>query len=179
MKTQFLLHFRRLAQLVVLALALSQTGPGLADGTAEHQRLKFRNDFKSPEEVVGYYCGRDASGFVWSGLLDIERKAFTTWSEIPEQDTFYIAKKYQITVLPSSVAAKDVARVEVRYEITGMGDAHGTRMPSIEPELRVVFDLKRVGGAWKIMRPLPTEISPVVLESKFPSGSPSDSLARR
>jgi DNA repair exonuclease SbcCD ATPase subunit len=75
-----------LALLGVFGLPLA-----IAAGGSEHQKLRVTNDFASPNEVVAYYAARDASGFVWSGLLDVERRAFTTWSEAPAQDTFYVA----------------------------------------------------------------------------------------
>jgi hypothetical protein len=150
---------------VAALLALAGVSALEAAPTPEHERLRLRNDLKTPAEVVRYYCGRDASGFVWSGLLDSERKAFTTWTDVPQQDSFFIAKSYE--VIPRATEG-DRATVEVKYEVTGIGDAHGTRLPPPAPELRVVFDLKRVNGAWKIARPEYTAISPVVLESKFP-----------
>ena len=133
----------------------------------EHERLKLRNDFKNPEDVVRYYCARDASGFVWSGLLDSERRAFTLWREAPQQDSFYIAKKYDVVPLGG---AAQTATVEVRYQLTGVGDAHGTRLPAVQPEMRVKFSLKKIDGAWKIAKPGPESLAPVVLESKFPFG---------
>ncbi|MGE4106077.1 MAG: hypothetical protein AB7F66_02615 [Bacteriovoracia bacterium] len=132
--------------------------------TVQHERLRFRNTFKSPEEVVGYYCARDASGFVWSGLLDIERKAFTTWKQVPQFDSFYIAKTY--TVMPAKLEA-GFAKVRVKYDLVGMGDAHGTRSPAARPSHEVTFNLTRTDGAWKIAKPEPSDIAPVVMESKF------------
>ncbi len=145
---------------IVMAAAQSIAAPNL-----EHQRLKFRNDFKSPVEVVEYYCARDASGFVWSGLLDLERRNFTLWKEVPQQDSFYVAKKYEVA---ESVIGTDTALVEVRYELLAIGDAHGTRMPAPTQEMRVTFEVKRVSGIWKIAKPDPARIAPVVLDSKFP-----------
>lgn len=146
------------------AAALCATS-ALGATTLEHQRLKFRNDFKTPAEVVEYYCARDASGFVWSGLLDLERRNFTLWKDVPQQDSFYVAKKYEVA---GTTVGTDTALVEVRYELLAIGDAHGTRMPAPSKEMRVTFEVKRVGGIWKIAKPEPSRISPVVLESKFP-----------
>ena len=134
----------------------------------EHERLKVKNDFKTPEEVVGYYCARDASGFVWSGLLDVERKAFTLWPSVPQQDSFFIAKSYEIVPGEIDQRSKDHAIVKVKYALAGMGDASGTLMPPAQPEMLVAFDLRKVNGAWKITKPDPTNLAPVVLESKFP-----------
>jgi hypothetical protein len=159
---------RGLLTLAAFAL-LAITGAGsVQSGVLQHERLRVRNTFKSPEEVVSYYCARDASGFVWSGLLDSERTAFTRWTEAPQVDSFYIAKSYQIH--PSERIAHDGNRaaVEVSYELLGVGDAHGTRTPPPTPAYKVVFDLSRVNGAWKIVKPDYAEIAPVVLEAKFP-----------
>lgn len=132
----------------------------------EHQPLLWKNEFKKPEEVVQYYVARDASGFVWSGLLDLERRAFTTWKSVPEMDTFYIAKRYEI--LPVKDASpKGSARVEVRYDLAGIGDGHGTRVPAGKNTHSVIFDLKKVQGKWKIVKPEPPDVAPVVMESKF------------
>ncbi|MCM2321903.1 MAG: hypothetical protein NDJ90_01430 [Oligoflexia bacterium] len=129
-----------------------------------HERLRVKNTFTRPEEVVAYYCSRDASGFIWSGMLDAERRAFTLWEDPPQQDTFFIASKYE--VLPPEVAAGE-ARVQVRYLLVALGDIHGTRMP-VHPEERVVtFQLKKTGGSWKIARPEAREIAPIVLDAKF------------
>jgi len=132
---------------------------------ATHERLQVRNTFKTPEEVVRYYCGRDASGFVWSGLLDIERRNFTLWKELPQHDSFFIATSYEIK--PARLQG-DSAEVEVHYLLEGMGDAHGTIMPPPEPEISVVFQLRRTEGAWKIADPDSGQITPFVLASKFP-----------
>ena len=120
--------------------------------------------------MVRYYCGRDASGFVWSGLLDIERQAFTLWKEAPQRDSFLIAKKYEVK--PARLNGQDEAAVEVTYDLAGMGDPHGTRLPGPSNPYQVTFSLKKVNGAWKIERPESAQISPVVMESKFPTGSP-------
>ena len=133
----------------------------------EHERLRFRNEFKTPEEVVGYYCGRDASGFVWSGLLDVERRAFTTWARAPEHDSFYVATRYEI-LAPKGVNVGMEADVQVRYDVKAIGDAHGTRQPAAQAERLVTFHLKRVEGRWKIVSPPPEELPPVVVEAKFP-----------
>jgi hypothetical protein len=159
--------------IAILSLLLGAVGSSSLQGSAlAHERLRLRNTFRSPEEVVNYYCARDASGFVWSGLLDSERSAFTTWNEAPQQDSFLIAKDYQIAAPTKSSANADSAIVEVKYSLVAIGDAHGTRMPAPRSPYLVRFDLKKVAGVWKISKPDPKEISPVVLESKFPYGNP-------
>ena len=132
-----------------------------------HERLRVRNGFKTPEEVIAYYCARDASGFVWSGLLDAERKAFTVWNEAPQQDSFYLARNYEVK--PSERIGHDQNRatVAVHYNLIAVSDGHGTQVPPDDPELQVNFDLKRVGGVWKIVKPDYGQIAPVVLISKF------------
>jgi hypothetical protein len=149
------------------AALLATVSSSVQSAILEHERLRVRNTFKTPEEVVSYYCARDASGFVWSGLLDAERSAFTAWAEAPQQDSFFIASKYEVQ--PGEHESQDHALVKVRYELAGVGDAHGTRTPPPSRDLAVIFDLKRVAGAWKIVKPDASEISPVVLEAKFPT----------
>ena len=135
-----------------------------ASKSMEHTRLKYKNDFKNPEEVVQYYCGRDASGFVWTGLLDIERKAFTLWKSIPDQDSFYIAKDYEVKKLKQTSSSAEVA---VTYHLVGIGDGNGTRMPPTKSEIKVVFNLKKDQGRWKIASPDAASMAPIILESKF------------
>ena len=164
---------RNIRSRLILAALLLMTGAlgssSLQGSILEHERLRVRNNFKTPEEVVSYYCARDASGFVWSGLLDAERKAFTVWPEAPAQDSFYVAREYQVK--PGKLRDSSHAVVEVKYELTAIADAHGAKMPVPKPEFTVRFDLQRVQGAWKITLPSSQEISPVVLESKFPLAS--------
>ena len=159
-----------IAALALAANLVLERGGARVHGSAtlEHERLRLRNDFKKPEEVVNYYCARDASGFVWSGLLDAERSAFTLWKEAPQRDSFYIASAYEIRRRKAADDAQQ-AVVDVHYTITGIGDGHGTRMPSPLPELKVTFNLKKISGSWKISKPESTQLSPVVLESKFPA----------
>ncbi|OFY99501.1 MAG: hypothetical protein A2070_03175 [Bdellovibrionales bacterium GWC1_52_8] len=147
----------------VLFVTLASAAPT----ALEHEPLRFQNSFRTPEEVISYYCGRDASGFVWSGLLEVERKAFTFWKDLPEQDSFYVAQKYEIASARLDSAVKDEASVEVTYELLGVADAHGTVVPAQERERRVVFRLKKERGAWKILSPEAASIAPVVLASKF------------
>lgn len=156
--------------LLFMAAGLSLlSGPSSVQSSAlEHERLRFRNTFKTPEEVIGYYCARDASGFVWSGLLDAERKAFTVWREVPQNDSFYIARKYDISPSRAVDGKKDQAIVDVRYELEAIGDAHGVLVPAPTSPLVIRFNLKKMDGAWKIAKPDSTEIAPVVLQAKFP-----------
>lgn len=163
-------------------------------GTSEHQRLRVTNDFASPNEVVAYYAARDASGFVWSGLLDVERRAFTTWSEAPAQDTFYVASSYSVGQ-PKVTAKGDEATVEVRYQIEGIADAHGSLEPAHEKTLVITYTLVRgpanaagraLAGstgsatAWRISKPDAPDVSPIVVRNRFPLVGPAaQGFARR
>lgn len=151
---------------LLLLFPVSGALPAAAETPSAHERLRLRNTFKTPEEVVSYYCARDASGFVWSGLLDAERRAFTVWREPPQHDSFLIAKKYELLGAAAPISATE-AQIQVRYDIVALGDAQGTRGPAPRNPLVVTFNLKKVDGLWKITRPDANEISPVVLESKF------------
>ena len=153
----------------ITLLVLSSLSNTQAAGAPEHERLQIKNTFAKPEDVVRYYCGRDASGFVWSGFLDVERQAFTLWKESPQRDSFLIARQYQVK--PARIQ-QDEALVDVNYDLAGMGDPHGTRLPAPSNPYQVTFSLKKVAGAWKIQKPSASEISPVVMESKFPTASP-------
>ncbi len=158
------------AAIAVLFVALAGAG-SVQSSVLQHERLRVRNTFKNPEEVVAYYCARDASGFVWSGLLDAERRAFTNWADAPQVDSFYIAKSYEVH--PGQKIGHDANRatVAVHYTLVAMGDAHGTRSTLERPEYTVNFDLAKSNGTWKIVKPDYAQIAPVVLESKFPYAS--------
>ncbi len=157
---------KRLLASFIAVLAVSSVV--LTQNRTEHERLKTVNNFSRPEDVVSYYVARDASGFVWSGLLEIERTAFTTWNNVPQSDTFFIAKDYKISPARFGAGAKQgEAMVEVQYALTAIGDGYGTRQPSSEPSRSVKFGLKKNNGRWKIVSPSSDEISPVVLENKF------------
>lgn len=151
--------------LILLSLCFSSV---FTQNTVQHERLKVRNDFSNPEDVVKYYCSRDASGFVWSGLLEIERKAFTTWDRVPQSDTFYVAREYKVHPARMSGASANEAHVEVQYALTGIGDGNGTTQTPPIPTHKVKFSLKKTSdGKWKIVSPASKDIAPVVLEQKF------------
>lgn len=149
---------------LISAVTLDFTTAGAVGPQAGVTPLKIINDYKQPEEVLQYYCSRDAAGFVWAGMLEMERKAFTLWENTPMQDSFYVAKKYGIKTLSKT---EKVAQIEVTYDLLSMSDVHGTRVPVKEPRLKVVFELKNVGGSWKIAQPIPQTLSPVVMEQFF------------
>ncbi len=160
--------FAILAGLVTCAMtyvAASVVASLVAIADDSHERLRVRNTFQTPDEVVRYYVGRDASGFVWSGLLEIERKAFTTWAETAAHETFFVSSS--VSIGKPSIKS-DHAQVEVIYRITGMGDAFGARLPAPPPpEKKVTFGLVKQNGQWKINEPKPQALAPVVLDSKF------------
>jgi hypothetical protein len=171
MKTFSRLRPRYLIPLIAVAIC-ELAGSGSVQSTVlAHERLRIRNTFKTPEEVVSYYCARDASGFVWSGLLDSERTAFTSWADSPQVDSFFIAKSYEVHTGEKIGHDANRASVQVNYQLLAVGDAHGTRMPPPAADYKVTFDLNRIGGTWKIVKPDYAQIAPVVLEAKFPYGS--------
>lgn len=133
-----------------------------------HERLRYQNIFKTPEEVIEYYCARDASGFVWSGLLEVERKAFTLWDQVPSLDSFFVASKYDVGKSRFLNNEKTEAAVDVSYDLIAISDGNGSRFPVTASKRQVTFTLKKLKGQWKILRPAPAEIASVVLESKFP-----------
>ena len=162
-----------LRKAVRLAFVLSLTALPISwvstySSMQQHERLRVRNDFKTPEEVVNYYCARDASGFVWSGLLDIERRLFTLWKQVPQAESFLVAKHYQLKPTRKSASSADTATIEVSYDVVGTADAQGAMVPASKKDYSVTFTLRKISGQWKIESPTPDQISPVVLESKFP-----------
>ena len=159
-------------KIIFFALLATLFMPTLSSAAnPEHERLRVRNTFTKPEDVVRYYCGRDASGFIWSGLLDIERQAFTLWHDAPSRESFLIAKNYDVKPAKFQNGQQNEAIVEVTYDLAGMGDTHGTVLPAPNNPYQVIFSLKKVAGLWKIEKPESNAIAPVVVESKFPTGS--------
>lgn len=164
------LSFILLAAASLAAVTLAAPAPAHSREIASLegiQRLKIDNDFEKPEDVVQYYCARDASGFVWSGFMDLERVAFTTWQTMPQFETFYIARDYRLIKPDQPGPDPRFAEIDVVYDIVAIGDGHGTRMPAPNPQHRVTYNLKLVGGRWKIVSPSANSLSPVVVESKF------------
>ncbi len=159
---------RLFSPLIQLTLASIFLMTSLPASVLQHERLRVRNTFKTPEEVISYYCARDASGFVWSGLLDAERKAFTLWKEGPQNDSFYVAERYFVGSGQTIAHNPDHVSIDVKYELAAISDAHGTKSPAPQKEYHVTFDLKKVEGVWKIAKPEAEQIAPVVLEEKFP-----------
>lgn len=133
---------------------------------SEHEPLRVRNTFQKPEDVVRYYCSRDASGFVWSGLLEIERRAFTFWNQVPEQDTMFVARSFRLGKVR---LALQEAWIDVEYDLLGVADIHGTFQPSGKPPVRkVTFHLRKKDSTWRIVTPDASEITPVVVDRLFP-----------
>ena len=159
---------RLFSPLIQLTLASIFLMTSLPASVLQHERLRVRNTFKTPEEVISYYCARDASGFVWSGLLDAERKAFTLWKEVPQNDSFYVAERYFVGSGQTIAHNPDHVSIDVPNELAAISDAHGTKSPAPQKEYHVTFDLKKVEGVWKIAKPEAEQIAPVVLEEKFP-----------
>jgi len=115
-----------------------------------HEPLRLKNTFQNPEDVVRYYCARDASGFVFTGLMDSERRAFTSWKTVPDADGFFVAKKYDVRKARYPTKSPDVAEVDVEYELTGQSDAHGTYNPAPSGHRTVTFSLIRQDRIWRI-----------------------------
>lgn len=159
--------FASLIALVVLGSAVA-IGHGQASEKKNHRELQTENRFSDPGEVLRYYCDRDASGFVWSGLLSAERSAFTTWNRSPEAELFLIADSYEILPVAEK-RTSNTRRFEVRYHgVSGTSDASGSIIPSKKKSHSVVFELRKVSGLWKIASPTPQEVLPVVLKDRLP-----------
>lgn len=153
-------------RLILAALAIALPWSAHTNLKPAHEKLRVRNTFQNPEEVVRYYCNRDASGFVWSGLLEIERRAFTLWQAVPEREMMYVARSFDVA---EARKQGDRAWVDVEYDLVGMADIHGTFQPVARPpKRRVTFELRKAGTAWKIAAPDAAEITPVVVDRLFP-----------
>lgn len=133
---------------------------------SEDVKLKLRNDFSKPEDVIRYYTSRDAAGFVWAGMLNQEVKAFTTWPELAQHENFLVAKSF--TIKPTRVFAKDRVAIDVIYNIKYMSDFEGTEFEVKTPQLIRTFILAKISEKWKIIQPSPHDASPIILESNLP-----------
>ncbi|MEN9722978.1 MAG: hypothetical protein RJB38_964 [Pseudomonadota bacterium] len=126
--------------------------------------LELKNQFSTAEAVLNYFLERDADGFIWSGLLDQERREFTNWKASPARDSFYLARGFQITSdLKSSSPLRSV--MAVHYDIESVRDSAGTRVP-VEKKLQVRFVLEKQKGQWKIVEPDAEHFTPVLLSSR-------------
>ena len=157
----------------LLAALLAVVATELPSARAAEQRVaiprqRLANTFAKPEEVVEYYCSRDAAGFVWTGLLRKEVSEFTEWPEAPQHDSFLVARGYKVGRAEFIDKNGQEARVEVLYDMIGLGDAHGTWVPAIKKKERVIFELRKLDGAWRIRSPQPQSLSPVIVEGRFP-----------
>jgi len=154
---------------LIIGLSVATLSPSLHASVKTFERMKLLNTFTKPEEVIKYYCARDAQGFVWAGLLDGELKAFTLWPTAPAYDSFYVATKYEIG--PPQYASAEQASVEVKYDVKAISDGHGTVVPIDNRKRNIVFELKKDRGSWKIAEPGPSSLPPVLLESFLPASS--------
>ena len=151
---------------ILWAIAIQLAFPCAAFSVGlKYQPLQLKNNYSNPEQVVQYYCGRDASGFVWTGFLDVERREFTVWEQVPQHEAFLVATQYEIKKVKETA---NRAIVRVLYNLDGMADAHQTRMPASEDRRTVEFHLRKVDGKWKIFEPLPQNLPPVILKGQFP-----------
>jgi len=132
-----------------------------------YRKIEFKNQYQDPQDVVRYFCERDASGFVWSGLLGIEIQEFTNWPRALGHSEFYIAKSYKIQPTTYPNKNSETAFVKVIYNLLAIGNANNTRLPVNENKKIINYKLKKLNGKWKIISPAFYEIYPIVVESKF------------
>lgn len=144
---------------------LSGSGVSNAPGGMPGTAFRYRNDFATPDEVVRYYVGRDASGYVWHGLLDAEREAFTTWEVSPQSESFLVANIIEIE--PSEIESSK-ASILVRYKIQYMSDGNAILSAVPAEDRLVTFYLELSDDRWQIVSPSPSAIQPVVLASSVP-----------
>ncbi len=151
----------RIGLIVMLAGLLCSAATADAAG----RRLEVRNKYSAPEETLRYYLERDAAGFVYSGLLDVERREFTEWSEAPAAESYYVARTYQVSK-PLKGSPAGEAAIDVEYDLIRLQDASGGAMPVSKPKRKVRFILRKdSAGHWRIASPAAKDIVPVVIET--------------
>lgn len=130
----------------------------------KYPHLKIENNFSDPLSVLNYYLERDAYGFIWSGLLNIERTEFTQWNTAPQSESFQVAKHYLVKKIRASSTE---ALYEVTYDLLYQSDQYETRIPASQRQLKVEYRLNKVSGKWKITSPHSSKIIPIVIKGKF------------
>lgn len=153
-------------RLIPLALSLMTLTLPASGIEGPRPSLRLSNDFKTPEALIQYYCARDAWGFFWAGMMELERATLTTWKAAHAAETFFISKSTRIS--KAKFEGESKATVEVRYELEGIGDGFGTRAPASEPVRKVTFQLQKIGDQWRITGPEPEKLPPVVDQAHAP-----------
>ncbi len=134
-------------------------------------KLSARNDFKTAAEALNYFLSRNHAGFTWAGMTSFERALLTTWKVSPQRETFWLVSSYEVSPAQPDIPDPDVAAFEVKYTLSGLGDAFGRiQKPLIKPDMRLFFRLRKQAGTWKIEKPEATRFSPVILESAYRQG---------
>ena len=134
--------------------------------------LLFENRFMRPEEVVKHYVERDRWGFIWSGMTNEERQALTLWPLAPHPEVAYLVEKIEIG--PTQAVA-DRATIEVIYHVNARTDGRGTRLPLTTSKKRVIYQLERHRGKWRIVTPAAQAIACFVDPKVFPIRLPVSS----
>jgi len=153
-------YWRRCSLLICLLALGASPISGLAGGP--QAPLLIRNSFSTPEEALNHFLRRDESGAFWAGMLDPERRAFTTWTHPPQSETFLRLRSRTIGVT-RRISTDEVA-IPVTVILAGHQDSFGTQMPTRERgnKLQQVFRMKRLAGQWKIIQPQAEEFVPAI-----------------
>jgi hypothetical protein len=150
----------------LLLLLLPALSTHAADSDNTVRRLQIMNRFETAEKALSYFLGRDAAGFLWSGYLESERSEFTTWKSSPAQDSFYLARKYEIRS-DQEQSASDQKSFLVDYHLESIRDSAGTITPAPEPTRTVRFVLKKTDGKWKVAEPDDARYVSVLISSQI------------
>jgi len=105
--------------------------------------------------VVQDYCMDDANGAGLSSRTIEKAFRFTTWKDGPGWDTAVLISKYCLSTVNQK---KKAATVEVVYTV--IGNLTPNELEEKRHDEKVIFDLVRKNGQWKIDRPqIPPHIS--------------------
>lgn len=124
-----------------------------------------QNAFTRPEDVMKHYCERDSWGFIWSGWAKDERQALALWQSSPLPETIYVIRKFE--VLPAQIQGS-TAKVEVLYDVVVTTDGHGGLIAKGPKTKRVIYQLKKVAGQWKIESPSPLKQAAYIRHDRYP-----------
>ena len=153
-----------LALALILALLSADAGQtsNAAQGSGPH--------VAAPGEVVRQYCDFDFK----IGRISSENAAqlppLTTWEEEPGWDGVTVVAGFQIV---STKVSQDRSSVTVRWQV--LGDFNAERVVAKQKEEIVEYQLKLVGGFWKIDSPvICPHVSAPTLRSFVMSNFPDD-----
>lgn len=109
----------------------------------------------SPAAVVAAYIEADRAGDAFSKDSTSQLLKYTTWNSLPDTHSFIVMDGYEIGEVGWT---GDEAGVHIVYKV--IGHIKDLRFVAKASEEEVDFDLKKLNGQWKIVKPqLPPHVT--------------------